>query len=103
MSFQYQRTTVVGITLRDGCASNDGARYYIIPGTRGRVTTWVDGVQVADQAGAVTANRYPKLGLYGDRTDPVTLTARYDNFEFGTADLTARITAPRVATPGWLI
>ena len=75
----------------------------IIPGTSGRVTTWVDGVQVADQAGAVTANRYPKFGLYGDRTDPVTLTARYDNFEFGTADLTAQITAPLVATPGWLI
>jgi len=74
----------------------------IIPGTSGRVTTWVDGVLVADQAGAVTPDRYPKLGLYGDKTDPVTLTARYDNFMFGTADLTERIAAPPAATPGWL-
>lgn len=74
----------------------------ITVGGGAKVSTWVDGVQVVNSTGAVVTNRYPKFGLYGDNTDPVTLTARYDNFEFGAVDLTGRIANPLPNTPGWL-
>lgn len=79
-------------------------------GPSGRMTSWVNGTQIYDSSGAVTGSggRQPKLGLYGGRigfnnaVDPTVLTARYDNFEFGTADLSSRITNPLPLTPGFM-
>lgn len=74
----------------------------ITPGGSGRVTTWIDGQQVADQQANVAAGGYPKFGLYGEKIDRTTQTIRFDNIEFGQDDLSARITTPKPNTPGWL-
>jgi hypothetical protein len=74
---------------------------YVV-GSNGAVASWVNGKQVANYTGSVGSggSYYPKLGIYrGNQTAaglPVveSIGARYANFKFGTADLSALISTP---------
>lgn len=74
----------------------------LVPGPSGSWRAWRDGVEVANVTGvSLLANRYPKFGIYAG-LGPVQMVVRFDNFEFGTADLSSRIATPLPNTPGWL-
>lgn len=70
----------------------------IDPAGTGLLSVWIDGVQVVNLTSIATGynsvGNYWKFGVY--RTaETVTFAIRYANMEFGTTDLTARITAPK--------
>jgi len=83
-----------------------GRRYHfvnnIISGANGMIRTWIDGRLVVNFSGAVVPNRYLKIGIYRDKTATDTMILRYDNLEFGTADLSSRVTSPLPQTSGFL-
>lgn len=73
----------------------------IDPAGTGLLSVWIDGTQVVNLTGIATGynavGNYWKEGVYRN-AESVTFAIRFANVEFGTTDLTARITAPKALT-----
>ncbi len=68
------------------------------PTGNGALEVWIDGVKVVDETNAPigfasSVSNYWKYGIYDDN-DTTTRVVWFANMEFGTADLSARITSP---------
>jgi hypothetical protein len=100
LSFIVSKVPIARISVEQGVWYNFVEKYVV--GPTGSVASWVNGKQVANYIGRIGSggSYYPKLGIYrGNRTAagaPVTesIGARYANFKFGTADLSALIANP---------
>lgn len=73
----------------------------IDPAGSGALEVWIDGTKVVNLSGIATgynaAGNYWRIGVYRN-AETVTFALRFANVEFGTTDLTARITAPKALT-----